>query len=78
MLTHKRREIKGINLTEVVTLNADLAGFETTSTEYVASVKFRGRLKENGDLVDVEEIWNLVKAREGRSGWLLAGIEQVA
>ncbi len=77
-LTHKRREIKGINLTEVVMLNADLAGFETTATEYVASVKFCGRLKENGEVVDIEEIWNLVKEREGKSGWLLAGIQQVA
>ena len=37
-LTHKRREIKGANLTEIVNLNASLAGFETTPTEYVASV----------------------------------------
>ena len=31
-LTHKRREIKGANLTEIVNLNASLAGFETTPT----------------------------------------------
>lgn len=77
-LTHKRREIKGINLTEVVTLTPSLEGFETTATEYVASVRFSGRLKENGEPVDVEEIWNLVKPREGKGGWLLAGIQQAS
>jgi predicted lipid-binding transport protein (Tim44 family) len=77
-LTHKRREIKGINLTEVMQLEATLAGFETLPTEYVASVKFRGTLKENGNPVDIEEIWNLVKPKEGKTGWMLAGIQQVA
>lgn len=75
-LTHKRKEIKGANLTEVVSLKAELAGFETTPTEYVASVLFTGVLKENGEAADLREIWNLVKAKEGKSGWLLAGIEQ--
>lgn len=75
-LTHKRREIKGANVTEILSLNTTLAGFETTPTEYVASVKFSGHLKENGEPTDIEEIWNLVKPREGKMGWLLAGIQQ--
>ncbi|WP_300878202.1 TIM44-like domain-containing protein, partial [uncultured Parasutterella sp.] len=75
-LTHKRREIKGANLTEIVTLKASLAGFETTPTEYVASVLFTGSLKENGEPTEIKEIWNLVKPKEGKTGWLLAGIEQ--
>ncbi len=75
-LTHKRREIKGINITNVISLKPTLAGFETTPTEYVASVLFEGKLTENGTPTDVKEIWNLVKAKEGKSGWLLAGIEQ--
>ena len=75
-LTHKRREIKGANLTEIVILNASLAGFETTPTEYVASVIFTGSLKENGEPTEIKEIWNLVKPKEGKTGWLLAGIQQ--
>ena len=75
-LTHKRREIKGANLTEIVNLNASLAGFETTPTEYVASVLFTGSLKENGEPTEIKEIWNLVKPKEGKTGWLLAGIQQ--
>ena len=77
-LTHKRREIKGANVTEIIQLSADLAGFETTPSEYVASVSFKGVLKENGETVDFEEIWNLVKPIDGKEGWLLAGIQQVA
>ena len=75
-LTHKRREIKGANLTEIVNLNASLTGFETTPTEYVASVLFTGSLKENGEPTEIKEIWNLVKPKEGKTGWLLAGIQQ--
>lgn len=77
-LTHQRREIKGANLTEIVNIHATLAGFETTSSEYVASVKFQGKLKENGEPVDIEEIWNLVKPIDGKQGWLLAGIQQAS
>lgn len=75
-LTHKRREIKGANVTMILSLTPSLAGFETTPTEYVASVLFEGKLNENGEPTTVKEIWNLVKPREGKSGWLLAGIEQ--
>ncbi len=75
-LTHQRREIKGANVTMILSLDASLAGFETTPTEYVASVLFEGKLNENGEPTDVKEIWNLVKPREGKSGWLLAGIQQ--
>lgn len=75
-LTHQRREIKGANLTEIVSLHTDLAGFETTPTEYVASVRFTGDLRENGEPTKINEIWNLVKSKEGKSGWLLAGIQQ--
>ncbi|MCD8340459.1 MAG: transporter [Burkholderiales bacterium] len=75
-LTHMRREIKGANVTEVKSLEAKLAGFETTPTEYVASVLFTGNLLENGVPAQVKERWNLVKPRDDSTGWLLAGIEQ--
>ena len=47
-----------------------------TPTEYVASVLFTGSLKENGEPTEIKEIWNLVKPKEGKTGWLLAGIQQ--
>ena len=64
--------------TEVFNLEATLLGIETTSEEYIASVRFTGTIRENGEgAVPFEEIWNLVKPVEGRSGWLLGGIQQV-
>ena len=34
------------NVTDVVTLNADLLGVETTGSDYLASIKFTGMIKE--------------------------------
>lgn len=63
---------------EVDGLEAQLLGIETTSEDYVASVRFSGTVRENdGSAEAFEEIWNLVKPVNGRSGWLLGGIEQV-
>lgn len=64
--------------TEIQNLNADLLGIEQTPTEYVASVRFNGTIGENGETPQpFEEVWNLVKPVDGRSGWLLGGIQQV-
>jgi predicted lipid-binding transport protein (Tim44 family) len=63
---------------EVDNLGAELLGIETTSEDYVASVRFFGVMRENGGNAEpFEEIWNLVKPVNGRAGWLLGGIEQV-
>ncbi len=75
-LTHQRRQIKGANVTKVISLSSSLAGFETTPDEYIASVLFQGNLVENGEPTKVKEIWNLVKPKKGDEGWLLAGIQQ--
>ena len=64
--------------TEINNLGAVLLGIETTPAEYVASVRFTGTIRENGgNLESFEEIWNMAKRVDGRSGWLLAGIQQV-
>ncbi len=64
--------------TEVDNLEASLLGIETTSGEYVASVRFTGTIRENGEgPAPFEEVWNLVKPVDGGSGWLLGGIQQV-
>jgi len=64
--------------TEVDDLKASLLGLETAAGEYVASVRFTGTIRENGEApAPFEEIWNLVKPVDGRSGWLLGGIQQV-
>jgi predicted lipid-binding transport protein (Tim44 family) len=64
--------------TEVDNLEATLLGIETTADDYVASVRFTGTIRENGEgPAPFEEVWNLVKPVDGRSGWLLGGIQQV-
>lgn len=66
------------NKTDVVNLNAELLGIETTDTEYLASVRFDGTLRDNDAApAPFEEVWNLSKPVQGRGGWLLAGIQQL-
>ncbi len=66
------------NHTDVVSLEAELLGIETTDTDYLASVQFAGMIREsdNASAEPFTEIWNMVKPIEG-GGWLLAGIQQV-
>jgi predicted lipid-binding transport protein (Tim44 family) len=63
---------------EVENLDARLLDIETTADDYVASVRFSGVIRENGGNSEpFEEVWNLVKPVDGRSGWLLGGIQQL-
>ncbi|HEY3538203.1 MAG TPA: TIM44-like domain-containing protein [Trinickia sp.] len=66
--------------TDVVQLNAELIGVEDRGSEYLASVRFSGLIRESagesaGPFV---EVWNLSKAARTGEGWLLAGIQQIA
>lgn len=67
------------NRTDVVQLNADLLGVEDRGTEYLASVRFHGLIRESEGAAaePFVEIWNLSKQSTGNEGWLLAGIQQV-
>ena len=76
-LTHELRARGGKSTTEVVTLDADLLGIESTADEHIASVKFDGTLKVDGEIERVSEVWNLAKPVRG-GGWVLAGIQQLA
>lgn len=66
--------------TDVVSIDAELLGIETSATEYMASVKFTGMIKPAPDALaePFNEVWNLTKPVSGASGWLLAGIQQLA
>lgn len=66
--------------TDVVSIEAELMGIETTATDYLASVKFTGMIKPARDALaePFNEVWNLSKPVSGSSGWLLAGIQQLA
>lgn len=67
------------SVTEVVEINAEVLGVETGAREDLASVRFKGTIRESsgGEAQPVEEVWNLIKSHSGRGGWLLAGIQQV-
>jgi predicted lipid-binding transport protein (Tim44 family) len=65
--------------TDVVNLDATLLGIETGPTDYLASVRFFGSMRESdqAEAAPFEEVWNLSKPVAGRGGWLLAGIQQL-
>lgn len=67
-----------VNKTDVVTLEAQLLGIESTPAQHIASVRFSGMIRERaGDPAQpFAEVWNLAKPVTGTGGWLLAGIQQ--
>lgn len=76
-LTHELRARAGHSKTEVVSIEAELLGIESSADEHVASVKFNGTLRVDGEIERVSEVWNLSKPVRG-GGWVLAGIQQLA
>jgi len=76
-LTHELRARAGHSRTEVVSIDAELLGIESSADEHVASVKFDGTLRVDGQMERVSEVWNLSKPVRG-GGWVLAGIQQLA
>jgi predicted lipid-binding transport protein (Tim44 family) len=68
------------NHTDVLAVDAELVGIETLENDYLASVKFVGKIREeeNAATESFTEIWNLTKPVSGGGGWILAGIQQVA
>jgi len=77
-LTHEMHDRPDNTRTEVVSLDAELLGIESTTSEHVASVKFDGTLRVDGEDERVSEVWNLTKPVNGQGGWVLAGIQQIA
>ncbi|WP_309677915.1 Tim44-like domain-containing protein, partial [Polaromonas sp.] len=65
------------NKTEVVMLNAQLLGIEELSDVYMASVEFSGMIREDASAgaSPFREVWNMTKPRDGRGGWLVAGVQ---
>lgn len=68
------------NHTDVVSIDAEVLGVETIGSDYLASVRFFGFIKEdvNASPAQFTEIWNLSKPVSGGGGWVLAGIQQVS
>ncbi|AKM31202.1 hypothetical protein AB870_15345 [Pandoraea faecigallinarum] len=70
---------KSANRTDVVQLDAELLGIEQSASEYMASVRFSGLIRETegGAAEPFNEVWNLTKPVTGNGGWVLAGIQQL-
>ena len=66
--------------TEVVAVHAQVLEAGTEGDRHWASVRFTGSLREGADAEPTafDEVWNLSKPVTGKSGWLVAGIQQVA
>lgn len=67
------------DFTDVVTIDAELLGIETSDNDYLASVKFSGLIRSapNAAAEPFAEVWNMAKPVNGNSGWVLAGIQQL-
>jgi predicted lipid-binding transport protein (Tim44 family) len=66
--------------TDVVNLTAALLEVVTEGNLHWASVRFAGSIRETPNTAPVafEEVWHLQKPADGKTGWLLAGIQQPA
>jgi predicted lipid-binding transport protein (Tim44 family) len=64
----------GTNRTEVVTLRAELLGFESLAQVCVVSVEFSGLLRESADsgAVPFRELWLLTRSKHEAAAWCLA------
>jgi predicted lipid-binding transport protein (Tim44 family) len=65
--------------TDVVSVNAEVVDVEEADARYVVSVRFTGMIREEAGAPaeSFDEVWHLVKPRQGNGGWLLAGIQQM-
>lgn len=66
------------NVTEVVSLEAEFLGVDSSDVEHLASIRFYGVIREEvgANAESFDEIWNLSKPASGSGGWVLAGIQQ--
>ena len=82
VVEHLKAEIEArgnaVNRTDVVTLDAQLIGFETDVDEQIATVAFTGMLREEQDAAaeEINELWIMSRPVSG-GGWVLSGIHNL-
>ncbi|MBP9803861.1 MAG: Tim44 domain-containing protein [Candidatus Accumulibacter sp.] len=69
---------KAVQETEVVTIDAEVLEVAEEATRYIVSLRFRGLIREDKEAAaePIDEIWHMVKPRDGKGGWVVAGIQQ--
>jgi len=65
---------------EFANLGAEVLEVTTENGRHWASVRYTATLREGPGAASnsFDEVWNLTKPADGSSGWLLAGIQQIA
>jgi predicted lipid-binding transport protein (Tim44 family) len=66
--------------TDVVSINANVIEVDEDANRYLVSVRFTGVIRDDSNEPDeaFDEIWHLMKSRQGNSGWVLSGIQQTS
>lgn len=74
------REKASRSHTDVITLDAEIVGFEQDAREYLVSVLFSGLIRESDrpDSENFQEVWNFSRPTSGSGGWVLSGIQQLS
>ena len=68
-----------IQKTDVVNINTEVIEVNEDADRYLVSVRFTGMIRDGTGEPDesFDEIWHLRKSRQGSSGWVLSGIQQL-
>lgn len=69
-----------IQKTEVVSIKTDVINVDEDADRYLVSVRFTGVISDGTSGPDeaFDEVWHLMKSRQGNGGWVLSGIQQMA
>jgi len=62
--------------TDVERVEARIVDFATEEGRQIVSVRFQGRIREDAESVDFDEVWHLSKPEGEGSQWAIAGIQQ--
>ena len=63
---------------DVVSIHAEVIEVDEDADRYPVCVRFTGVIRDDSGEPDdsFDEIWHLMKARQGNAGWVLSGIQQ--
>ncbi|MEY4564479.1 MAG: hypothetical protein RLZZ618_3756 [Pseudomonadota bacterium] len=67
----------GPQQTDVVRVDAEVMDVAQDTHQQIVSVRFHGRIREdqNGEVMDFDEIWHLVRPHDGSREWAISGIQ---
>lgn len=65
---------------DVARIEAKVVGFDEDADRYLVSVRFIGEIADLSEPTNemFDEVWHMMKTRQGNSGWVLSGIQQSA